>query len=42
MKELYEEGIIAETEYEMYESDCDITVALLEKLNSGMVEALLR
>ena len=42
MKELYEEGIIAKTEYEMYESDCDITVTLLEKLNSGIVEQILK
>ena len=41
MEELYKEGIISENEYKMYESDCDITKALYNKLNSGLVEKLL-
>lgn len=41
MKELYKEGIISENEWNMYESDCDITVTLLAKLNSGIVEQIL-
>lgn len=41
MEELYKEGIISESEYEMYNSSCDITKALYNKLNSGLVEQLL-